>query len=154
MVPSYIIDISSPEFQGLFALGPQLMLSCGLLCVYVLGALVDWWVLSLVCLALQLPMLALLLLIPDSPHSLVLRGVEKQSREVIFWLTRSNSLTESKMEKIIEDSNQGKDGIHSIYSVIPLLKKPGNWKPLCVSISILVALQLCGVGPLVFFSVK
>ena len=74
VVPSYIIDITSPEYQGLLALGPQLMFSLGLLFVYLLGALVSWWWLSLVCLALQLPMFALLLLVHDSPHSLVRKG--------------------------------------------------------------------------------
>ena len=83
IVPSYIIDIASPEYQGLFALCPQLMISIGLLFVYVLGAVIDWWWLSLVCLALQLPMFALLLLVPDSPHSLVIKGRKEQSKEAI-----------------------------------------------------------------------
>jgi len=155
VVPSYIIDIASPEYQGLFALGPQLMISIGLLFVYVLGAVVDWWWLSLVCLTLQLPMLALLLLIPDSPQSLLNRGMEEQSREVIYWLSQSKSVTEYKIEKMIEDSHSGQQNSQkNLLSIIPLLKKPSNWKPLCVSVSILVALQLCGVSPLVFFSVK
>jgi len=155
VVPSYIIDIASPEYQGLFALGPQLMVSIGLLFVYVLGAVVDWWWLTLVCLALQLPMLVNLILIPDSPSSLLQRGMEDQSREAIFWLTQSKSVTEHKMDKMVENSQLGdKNSKKNLLSILPLLKKPSNWKPLCVSISVLVALQMCGVSPLVFFSVR
>ena len=103
VVPSYIIDISSPENQGLLALGPQLMFSLGLLFVYVLGALVSWCWLSLVCLALQLLMFALLLLVPDSPHSLVMKGRKEQSKEAIYWLTQSQSVAEQRLEKLMED---------------------------------------------------
>ena len=153
IVPSYIIDIASPEYQGLFALCPQLMISIGLLFVYVLGAVIDWWWLSLVCLALQLPMFGLLLLAPDSPQSLLQRGNEEQSKEAIYWLTQSKSVAEHKIEKMMEES--GKDKTQkNLFSILPLLKKPSNWKPLCVSVSILIALQLCGISPLVFFSVK
>ena len=155
VVPSYIISIASPEYQGLFALGPQLMVSIGLLFVYVLGAVIDWWWLSLVCLTLQMPMLGLLLLIPDSPQSLMNRGMEEQSKEAIYWLTRSKSVTEHKIDKMAEVSYLGEEkSQNNLLSILPHLKKPSNWKPLCVSVSILVALQLCGVSPLVFFSVK
>merc|ERR1711892_4095 len=52
-------------------------------------------------------------------------------------------------------SCSGKESVKkSLISILPLLKKPSNWKPLCISVSILVALQLCGISPLVFFSVK
>ena len=131
------------------------MFSVGLLFVYVLGALVSWWWLSLVCLALQLPMLALLLLIPDSPHSLVMKGRKEQSKKAISWLTQSESVAEHRLNKLMEDFHlsQKKEG-QNLHSILPLLKKPSNWKPLCVSISILAALQLCGVAPLVFFSIK
>jgi MFS family permease len=83
VVPSYIIDISSAMNQGLLALGPQLMFSVGLLFVYVLGALVRGWWLSLFCLALQLPMFALMFLIPDSPQSMAIKGRKEQSKEAI-----------------------------------------------------------------------
>merc|ERR1711970_485853 len=60
------------------------------------------------------------------------------------------------MEKMLEnfqlEENQNKR--KSFLSTLPLLKKPSNWKPVCVSVSLLVALQLCGISPLVFFSVK
>ena len=155
IVPSYIIDIASPEYQGLFALFPQLMISIGLLFVYVLGAVIDWWWLSLVCLTLQLPMFGLLLLAPDSPQSLLQRGNEEQSKEAIYWLTPSKSVAEHKIEKMIEESYTGKENTQkNLFSILPLLKKTSNWKPLCVSVSILIALQLCGISPLVFFSVK
>ena len=94
IVPNYVIDISSPDNQGLLGLMPQLMvihisslptsyiskasstsstnstslslicspifnfnpkISLGLLGVYVVGALVDWWWTSLGCLLLQVP---------------------------------------------------------------------------------------------------
>jgi len=155
VVPSYIIDIASPEYQGLFALGPQLMISIGLLFVYILGALVDWWVLSLVCLVIQVPMVALLILTPDSPSSLVNRGKEKEGREALQWLTQSKSVTDHRMNKLTNYSGESQeDAKKSLVTIIPLLRKPSNWKPLCVSVSILVALQLCGISPLVFFSVK
>jgi MFS family permease len=51
VVPSYIIDISSPKYQGLFALGAQLMFSIGLLFVYVLGAVLTDLTAAHVCYA-------------------------------------------------------------------------------------------------------
>jgi len=93
IVPNYVIDISSPDNQGLLGLMPQLMISLGLLGVYVVGALVDWWWTSLGCLLLQVPslqeaappppqplLLVCLLIMPDSPASLVARGEVDQAR--------------------------------------------------------------------------
>ena len=100
-------------------------------------------------------MFGLLLLAPDSPQSLLQRGNEEQSKEAIYWLTQSKSVAELKIEKMIEESYTGKEKTQThLFSILPLLKKPSNWKPLCVSVSILIALQLCGISPLVFFSVK
>jgi hypothetical protein len=100
-------------------------------------------------------MSAMLLLIPDSPQSLLHRGMEEQSKEAIYWLTQSTSVAEHKIENMIKDSQLGQQTERANFlSMLPLLKKPSNWKPLCVSVSILIALQLCGVAPLVFFSVK
>ena len=155
IVPSYIISISSTEYQGLFALGPQLMISVGLLVVYILGAFLDWWTVSLIILILQLPILGLLLFVPDSPSSLLQRGKEDKSRDAVYWLTRSKSVTEQRMDEMIESMKQSREKTKkSFLSVLPLLRKASNWKPLSVSISLLMALQLCGVSPLVFFSVK
>ena len=121
IVPSYIIDIASPQYQGLLALLPQFFvsISCvfgswtlhlsqiigGLLSAYIVGALVDWWWLSLACLLLQVrtewspspapaqPLLGLLLLLaPDSPASLVARGHTEAARySSIVWTMLTSS---------------------------------------------------------------
>ena len=96
------------------------MFSLGLLFVYVLGALVSWWWLSLVCLALQLPMFALLLLVPDSPHSLVRKGRKEQSKEAIYWLTQSQSVAENRLDEMMEDVHLSqKKGGQNLQSILP-----------------------------------
>ena len=155
VVPSYIIEISSMIYHGIFALGPQLMMNLGLVFVFIVGAVTNWWWLSLSCLTIQLPIISFFVLVPDSPHSLIMRGHREKSETALFWLSQSK---QSVQEKIKTTSEQGcvaeKKKNNQLLYVLQSLRSRNTLKPLCVSISLLLALQLCGFAPLIFFSVK
>jgi len=149
IVPNYVIDISSPQNQGLLGLMPQLMISIGLLGVYVLGAAVDWWWTSMGCLLVQPVILVCLVLMPDSPSSLVARGNQEQARAVLTWLDQD---TEERLRHL-----QGRSGgsrAPSLVATLAKLGRPANHRPLLASVLLLMALQFSGVSPLVFFSVS
>jgi len=152
IVPNYVIDIASVQNQGLLGLMPQLMVSVSLLISYVLGAIVDWWWLSLAWLLVQPILLILLLVMPDSPASLVQRGKTEEARAALVWLNRAN-VEERLMELQMSGSGSKEKGA-GVCETLSKLSSSANYRPLLASVALLVALQLTGVSPLVFFSVK
>jgi len=152
IVPNYVIDIASVQNQGLLGLLPQLLLSLALLISYVLGAIVDWWWLSVAWLLLQPLLFILLLLIPDSPASLVQRGKVEQARAALVWLKRSN--VEERLLELQMSGSGPSEKAAGVCETISKLSSPANHRPLLASVALLIALQLTGVSPLVFFSVK
>ena len=150
LVPAYIHDISSPRLRGIFGLATPLMANLGILLIYVLGYLVDWWTTALVCLALTAPPLLLLIFTPDSPPCLLRRGKAEASREALRALEPHTDL-DSKILQMEENirSDQFKT---SWLQTLKLLKKGGNFKPLLICMNLFLALHLCGMGPFIFFS--
>jgi len=117
--------------------------------VYVVGALVDWWWTSLGCLLLQPLLLVCLLIMPDSPASLVARGEVDQARAALTWLHQD---AKERIRHL-----QGRSGGGSgpgLVATLAKLRMPANHRPLLASVLLLIALQLSGVSPLVFFSVS
>jgi len=151
IVPNYVIDIASVHNQGLLGLMPQLMVSLSLLISYVLGAIVNWWWLSLAWLLIQPVLLILLIVMPDSPASLVQRGRIEEARAALVWLKRAN--IEGRLREL-QMSGSGTTEKAGMLETLSKLSNPANHRPLLASVALLIALQLTGVSPLVFFSVK
>ena len=150
VVPSYVHDISSPRFRGVFGLATPLMANFGILLIYVLGYSSDWWLSSLTCLLLTAPTLLLLIFIPDSPPCLLRRGKIEASREALRALEPHTDLDVKFLQ--MEENIRSDQVKTSWLQTLKLLKKGSNFKPLLICMNLFLALHLCGMGPFIFFS--
>ena len=126
------------------------MANFGILLIYVLGYMLDWWLTSLVCLVLTVPPFLLLSFMPDSPPCLLRRGKLEASREALQALEPQTDLD----SKILEmEENMRSDQIKTSWlQTLKLLKNGSNFKPLLICMNLFLALHLCGMGPFIFFS--
>ena len=127
-----------------------LMANFGILLIYVLGYMLDWWLTSLVCLVLTAPPFLLLILMPDSPPCLLRRGKFEASREALQALEPPTDLDARILE--MEENIRSDQFKTSWLQTLKLLKKGSNFRPLLICINLFLALHLCGMGPFIFFS--
>ena len=126
------------------------MANFGILLIYVLGYMFDWWLASLVCLVLTAPPFLLLILMPDSPPCLLRRGKLEASREALLSLEPQTDL-DAKIHEM-EENIRSDQYPSSWLETLKLLKKGSNFKPLLICFNLFLALHLCGMGPFIFFS--
>lgn len=75
----YISEIAETSIRGTLGTLFQLLLTVGILFVYVLGSLVSWRVLSLTCLVVPVLLFAGLLFLPETPVYLLKKVSALQS---------------------------------------------------------------------------
>ena len=137
----------------MFGLATPLMANFGILVIYVLGYMLDWWVTSLVCLVLTVPPFLLLIFMPDSPPCLLRRGKLEASREALQALQALEPQTDLDTKILEMEENIKSDQCKTSWlETLKLLKKGSNFKPLLICMNLFLALHLCGMGPFIFFS--
>ena len=79
----------------------QFLGSVGVLATFCLGAVVNWWQLALLQLALVPPFILAMWTVPESPYWLVLRGNEWAAEVSLKWLRgREPDMLDREIEKI------------------------------------------------------
>ena len=111
----------------------------------------DWFILTAVFLALQIPLFGLFLLLPDSPRWLAARGRSQEAQAALQWLSGSKAVAEQELGEMQQEAGQqekvGREDKSGLYIT---MTHPATW----LSLALLLAIQLCGSGPMIFFSVK
>lgn len=67
----YISEIAESSIRGTLGTLFQLLLTCGVLMVYVIGAMVSWTTLSVVCLMIPLALFVGMIFLPETPTYLL-----------------------------------------------------------------------------------
>jgi len=149
-VPPYIIDIASPQHQGILGLLVNLIFASGILVVYITGTVCNWYYTSLICLCYLIPFAVIFPFMPDSPASLSSRGKHKQAQQALRWFNHPQS--SSMSQEINQDTNLTSQKVAQ-QSFQPLqMLEAQNIRPFLVALSMQFALQLSGIAPLQFFS--
>ena len=115
----------------------------------------DWFTLTAVFLALQVPLFGLFLLLPDSPRWLAARGRSQQAQAALQWLSGSKAVAEQELGEMQsgqqqEAGQQKKVEREDKRGLYLTMTHPATW----LSLALLLAIHLCGSGPMIFFSVK
>ena len=100
-VSVYIVEIATTDMRGFLGCFVQFLGSVGVLVTFVLGAYFNWWQLALVQLASVVPFILAMILVPESPRWLLLRGNEWQAEVSLKWLRgRGPEELDREIEKI------------------------------------------------------
>jgi SP family facilitated glucose transporter-like MFS transporter 8 len=91
--PAYTSEISEKEIRGTLGSYFQLMLTIGILFVYVLGSLVSVFELSLICGVVPLVFGVVFLFMPETPLYYLQKGQKDRAQASLRWFRGNTVLT-------------------------------------------------------------
>jgi len=149
-VSVYIVEIATTDMRGFLGCFVQFLGSVGVLVTFVLGAYFNWWQLALVQLACVVPFILAMIVVPESPRWLLLRGNEWQAEVSLKWLRgRGPEELDREIEKIKKEIAFRKRERNSI----TMLLEPQVLKPFLIGLSMMFFLQMSGFNVMVFYCV-
>jgi MFS family permease len=98
--PQYTSEIAEKEIRGILGTFMQLLFVNGLLFVYIVGAFVNIFWLSLLSASIPLIFVLLFIYMPESPHFLIASGRKNEAILALKWLRSPNYNVLREVEEI------------------------------------------------------
>lgn len=150
VVQPLIAEVCQADVRGLLSSLPEIMVSVGMLLIYVLARFLDWESATLVCGVLLFPVAATVLFVPESPYWLLKNGREKQALRSLMKLRAPEHDVDAELHSI-RDALNSQNG--SIVKQFRALKDPGNWRPVLLVTSIFILRELGGAMVIFMYAV-
>ncbi|XP_063237664.1 facilitated trehalose transporter Tret1-2 homolog isoform X2 [Bacillus rossius redtenbacheri] len=149
-VPIYISEIAESDIRGVLGTYFQLMFTCGILFVYVLGAVpaVSVFALNMACAAVPVLFGLIFVFMPESPVYYVKKGCGNKARRSLRWLRGKHYDPEPELQEI-------QDVVDLIasekLSFSEAFKTRAARKALGVCLGLMFFQQLSGVNTVIFY---
>ncbi|XP_044250681.1 facilitated trehalose transporter Tret1 isoform X1 [Drosophila takahashii] len=139
--------IAETSIRGSLGTLFQLLLTIGILFIYVVGNWVTWQTLSMLCLVIPIVLLIGLFFLPETPVYLLKRGKRSEANSALKWLWGDYCNTTSAIQVIQNDLDQtGADA-----SMMDLFSNRASRKGLVISVLLMFFQQFSGINAVIFF---
>jgi len=115
----------------------------------------DWRNLALLGASLPLPFLILMFIIPETPRWYISKGKTKRSRKALQWLRGKDAdITDelTMIEKLHQEYLESERNISQ--NLISELMKSKHFKPLLISLGLMLFQQMSGINAVIFYTVQ
>ncbi|XP_017044285.1 facilitated trehalose transporter Tret1-2 homolog isoform X2 [Drosophila ficusphila] len=148
VAPMYISEIAETSIRGSLGTLFQLLLTIGILFVYVVGAMVSWTTLSMLCLTIPILLMVGLFFLPETPVYLLKRGDRVAANRSLKWLWGKYCDSSSAIQVIQNDLDQtGADA-----SIMDLFSNRASRNGLVISVLLMVFQQFSGINAVIFYT--
>lgn len=147
--PVYIAEISPPSIRGLLGSCHQLAICIGILFTYGFGAFLPWTWLTISCEAFIIVMTLAMVFIPESPRWLLANGREEETKFALHWLRGEDADITAELEELREAIRLAQDKASFRDFLQPQL-----WKPLAISLGLMLFQQFSGINVIMFYTVQ
>lgn len=147
--PTYTGEIAQKEIRGSLGSYFQLMLTVGILFVYVLGAYVNLFTLNVVCLVIPIVFGAIFVFMPETPMYLVSKGRDDEAAKSFKWLRGSEYDYSAELAELQVEHREKQAAKVSIMSA---LMRKASIKALGISMGLMFFQQMSGINAVIFYS--
>ncbi|KAK7083003.1 hypothetical protein SK128_005782 [Halocaridina rubra] len=152
IIQPLIAEMCTADVRGLLSALPEIMVSIGMLLMYIMARFLDWQSATLICGVLLFPVNAAVLFVPESPYWLLKNGKEKQALRALMKLRAPEHDVDAELNSIRDSlTEQQRNG--SIMKQIRALKDPGNYRPVILVTSIFILRELGGAMVIFMYAV-
>lgn len=147
--PIYIGEIAEKDVRGTLGSFFQLMVTCGILLVYVIGYYMNVFTFSIVCALIPLVFGAIFVFMPESPHYWVQRNNTDNAIKALKWLRGNNYNYNDELEELYAENAEIKN---NSLNIIDLLKKRATKRALMISLCLMFFVQMSGINAVIFYT--
>lgn len=152
VIQPLLAEMCTADVRGLLSSFPEIMVSIGMLLMYIMARFLDWQSATLVCGVLLFPINAAVLFIPESPYWLLKNGKEKLALRALMKLRAPEHDVDAELSSI-KDALQQQQQNGSIMKQIRALKEPGNYRPVILVTCIFILRELGGAIVIFMYAV-
>lgn len=149
IVPVYIGEIAQGEIRGTLGTMFQLLVTIGILFVYTVGAFVDVFTLTLICLVIPIIFAVVFVWMPESPTYLVNRGKLEEATKSFGFLRGWKHDNQSEIDRLKYEEEQ-RQLVNKNSSLKVSFSRIETKKALMIIIGLYVFHQLCGINAVIF----
>ncbi|XP_045120063.1 facilitated trehalose transporter Tret1-like [Portunus trituberculatus] len=147
-----IAEMCLPDVRGLLSSLTEIMVSVGMLLVYILARFLSWQTTTLICGVLLFPLVTAILFVPESPYWLLRRGREKMALRSLMRLRAPEHDVDSELNNIRDAINQQTQH-SSIKQQFRSLKETANYRPVVLVTSMFLLRELGGAMNIFMYAV-
>lgn len=149
VAPAYIGEIASKNIRGTLASYLQLMVTVGILFVYVIGHFFPMKTYNVICAILPLIFGAVFIWMPESPHYWIIKNQVEKAESSLKWLrgdqyNYNDELIEIQIEHELIRQHRG--------TFFTAIKKPATRRALMISLCLLLFTQFSGINAVIFYT--
>ncbi|XP_067634101.1 facilitated trehalose transporter Tret1-2 homolog [Eurosta solidaginis] len=161
-IGSYSAEISLPSIRGRLILASSILMSLGILLMYILGFLIrgNIQLICLITLIGQCIAFICVLPMPESPSWLLLRGKTEKARKSLKYfrgLAKKDTRTYDEFETELALMKKASDQSHTAAeneSLMQTLRSPDVYKPLSIMIGFFFFQQFSGLPIVIVFAAQ
>lgn len=146
--PLYIAETSTKELRGMLGSGVQLFITVGIFMVYTMGLVVSWRGLAFIGAVIPLVAALFTLPAPETPRYLLNSNQKSEALRSLLWLRGTSAVAEEECRDMEENTDIDEKVSWSEF------RRPELFRPLVVSVMIMVFQQLSGINVVMFYSVS
>ncbi|ODM92464.1 Facilitated trehalose transporter Tret1, partial [Orchesella cincta] len=150
-IPVYVTESASPNIRGMLASGFDMMITVGILYIFLVGTFVSWEWQAVACGLIPIVFHLLMLLVPESPRYLVEQGKHSDASKALQWLrgASSSQQVETELEELTASVNESQ----SKSATWKDLLEKSSLKPTVLAVSLMVFQQLAAIDAVMFYTV-
>lgn len=148
VVPVYIAETSTASLRGMLGAGFQVAVTVGILFAYLMGlAKLSYIWLALVAMTLPTAMVILFVTMPETPRYLLSKNRRNEAIRTVAWFRGPHVNAEEECCEIESNLDQQETMAWSEFL------KPALYKPLAISLLLMVFQQFSGINAVMFYTV-
>lgn len=147
--PIYTSEIAQKEIRGTLGSFFQLMVTVGILYVYVIGKFVNPFYTAIACGVVPFAFGIAFVLMPESPVFLLKKGNKTKAENNLKWLRGNNYNIEKEMEEM---QNEIDEDTRNPVSFKDSWRKKATKKAFLITFALMLFQQLSGVNAVIFFT--
>ncbi len=151
-VPLYIAEISSKQIRGILGASFQIGTTSGILIVYTLGLYTNWRYLAVMSASIPTIMVCSILFMPESPRYLAIQGATSSAIVSLATLRNLPQDHPNVIKEYKEIEDRVREDLILVKASCSDFKEPILYKPLILSISLMLFQQFCGINAVIFYT--
>jgi MFS family permease len=147
--PQYSSEIAEKEVRGIIGTFFQVLINAGILFVYVIGAFMSVFWMTVVCGIVPLVFGLIFFFMPESPVHYVFKRQEAEAKKSYEWLRGKGYDPQPEIDELKQELEENQRNNISFGAV---LRKPSTKKALLIGFGLMFFQQMSGINVVIFYA--